>query len=68
MRVMLECLHIPEDRRRLLGPFSFVQLTYELVRVDEDNYIGHFDNITKLWNIEDDLYTDLSIYPDTNMY
>lgn len=57
--------HIPEDRSsEPLGPFPFVQLTHELIRIGPDGEeIGHIDE-DDMWVVIGDpnKYTDVVIY------
>jgi hypothetical protein len=47
-----------------LGPFAFVQVTYLLLRDDDDHDLATYNPVTDRWTVPDGRrFTDLIVYP-----
>jgi hypothetical protein len=64
--VEIEFIHAPTDRIMVIGPFPFVQFTYDCVRVGEDGgtTLATFRRVEGLWLDQSGLpWTDVTIRP-----
>jgi hypothetical protein len=69
-KVTLELIHMPEDRQKIVGHFTFVQMTYNILRIPEGERtlpggnapgeIGHYDGT--FWWVDGEPWTDVSIF------
>ncbi len=63
MSVMLRLMHVPEDRERVLGPFPYVQATYDSLDQQDGEPIARFDCTDGRWVTLDQLkWTDWCVY------
>lgn len=55
-----ELYKLPDDQVKL-GPFPFVQLTYETFRCGEDEVVGYLNNKCE-WVVNGEIYSDVIIH------
>jgi hypothetical protein len=62
--IQIEFVNVPEDRVKVVGPFPWMQVTYEIVRVGEDGEteIAYRDE-TGYWIYDNQEWTDFIVSP-----
>lgn len=59
--VNLEFIHVPDGRTKDVGPYPFVQVTYDEVRVGEDGEQFIAVLVDGYWEYGGELWTDFCI-------